>query len=62
VGVTTANALNVSYTFGGAAASFNQTGVRGFCSNNDGVIRFTASLNGAPITTNAACVAYTTMQ
>ena len=61
-GVTTANALNTGYTLGGAAASFNQTGVRGFCSNEDGVIRFTASLNGAPITTNAACVAYTTMQ
>jgi type IV pilus assembly protein PilA len=54
--------LAVGYTFGGAAASFNQTGVRGFCSNEDGVLRFTPSLNGAPITTNAACVAYTTMQ
>jgi type IV pilus assembly protein PilA len=54
--------LAVGYTVGGAAASFNQTGVRGFCSNEDGVIRFTPSLNAAPITTTAACVAYTTMQ
>jgi type IV pilus assembly protein PilA len=54
--------LNVGYTVGAAAASFNQTGVRGFCSNEDGVIRFKASLSGAPITTNAACVAYTTLQ
>jgi hypothetical protein len=54
--------LAVGYTIGGAAASFNQTGVRGFCSNEDGVIRFTPSLNAAPITTTAACVGYTTMQ
>ena len=50
------------YTVGGAAANWNVTGVRGFCSNSDGVIRFTASLNGAPVTTNAACVAYTNLQ
>jgi len=38
------------------------TGVRGFCSNSDGVIRYTATLNGAPINTNAACSAYTALQ
>jgi prepilin-type N-terminal cleavage/methylation domain-containing protein len=53
---------NTGYTVGGAAATFNVSGVRGFCSNEDGVIRFTASLNGGPINTNAACVAYTTLQ
>ena len=53
---------NTDYTVGGAAATFNVTGVRGFCSNSDGVIRFTAALNGAPVTTNAACVVYTNLQ
>ncbi|HEX8818265.1 MAG TPA: prepilin-type N-terminal cleavage/methylation domain-containing protein [Terriglobales bacterium] len=53
---------NTGYTVGSAASSFNVSGVRGFCSNEDGVIRFTASLNGAPINTNAACVAYTELQ
>ena len=53
---------NTDFTVGGAAATFNVTGVRGFCANSDGVIRFTASLNGAPINTNAACVAYTNLQ
>jgi len=50
------------YTVGGAAANFNVTGVRGFCSNSDGVIRYTASLNGNGVTTNAACAAYTALQ
>jgi type IV pilus assembly protein PilA len=62
MGVTNANSLNMAYTVGGAPASFNQMGVRGFCSNEDGVIRFTAALNGPPITTNAACVLYTPLQ
>jgi len=53
---------NTGYTVGGAAATFNVSGVRGFCANEDGVIRFTASLNGAPISTNAACIAYTNLQ
>ena len=32
---------NIGYTAGGSPASANQTGVRGFCSNEDGVIRST---------------------
>ena len=36
------------YTVGGSAASFNQTGVRGFCSNEDGVIHYNPSWNAAP--------------
>jgi type IV pilus assembly protein PilA len=62
VGVPAGGPPNMGYTVGGAASTFNVSGVRGFCSNNDGVIRFTASLNGAPINTNAACVAYTELQ
>jgi len=62
MGVTATNALNTAYTVGGAAAAFDQMGVRGFCSSEDGVIRFTPALNGPPITTNPACVLYTPLQ
>lgn len=58
VGVNAANNINTGYTIGGAPSAFNQTGVRGFCSNEDGIIRFTPSLNGSPVTTNAGCTAY----
>jgi type IV pilus assembly protein PilA len=54
--------INTQYAVGSAASSFNITGVRGFCSQEDAVIRFTPSLNGAAITTNAACAAYTLLQ
>ncbi|MBZ5570498.1 MAG: prepilin-type N-terminal cleavage/methylation domain-containing protein [Acidobacteriia bacterium] len=53
--------LNNAYTVGGAPAVLSQTGVRGFCSNEDGVIRYTASA-AAPVVTTAACAAYTALQ
>jgi type IV pilus assembly protein PilA len=57
------NGINTGYTVGSAPASFNITGVRLFCSNEDGVIRFTQGTSGAtPISTSAACIAYTTLQ
>jgi type IV pilus assembly protein PilA len=56
--VVTANGVNVGYTVGGAPATFNRTGVRGFCSNEDGVLRYTPALNGPPVTTETACAAY----
>jgi len=58
MGVVAANGVNVGYTVGGAPASFNHTGVRGFCSNEDGVLRYTPALNGSPVTTDAACGGY----
>jgi len=54
--------VNVGYTVGGAPASFNQTGVRGFCSNEDGVIRYSPILNGPPVVTSAACLEYEPLQ
>jgi prepilin-type N-terminal cleavage/methylation domain-containing protein len=47
---------NRGYTVGGAAAAFNQSGVRGFCSNEDGVIQYDPSHNGAPTTVALTCV------
>jgi prepilin-type N-terminal cleavage/methylation domain-containing protein len=58
MGVVAANGANVGYTAGAAPASFNRTGVRGFCSNEDGILRYTPSLNGAPVTDNATCAGY----
>ena len=46
----------LGYTVSGAAAAFNQSGVRGFCSNEDGVIHYNASFNAAPGITNVVCV------
>jgi type IV pilus assembly protein PilA len=55
---STGNAnLIVGYTIGAAPGSFNQTGVRGFCSNEDAVIRFAPTWNAAPTTVTATCVA-----
>jgi type IV pilus assembly protein PilA len=46
---------NQGYTVGGAAAAFNQSGVRAFCSNEDGVIHYDPSHPGAPTTGSVAC-------
>ena len=64
LGVPAGGPPNLGYTVGGAPAAFNQTGVRGFCSNEDGVIRVAASWNAAPATVNATCLnaPYTQLQ
>ena len=46
---------NSGYTAGGAAAGFNTSGVRGFCSNEDGVIHYDPSHNAAPTTVALTC-------
>jgi type IV pilus assembly protein PilA len=51
-----------SYTIGAAPATYNSTGVRNFCSIEDGVVRATpGSAGGTPIATTAGCLAYTTL-
>jgi type IV pilus assembly protein PilA len=62
IGSTSAAAPFLSYTAGGSAAAFNQTGVRGFCSNEDGVIHYNASWNAAPETVWATCASATWLQ
>jgi len=54
--------INTSYTVGGSAALFNETGVRGFCSNNDGVIHYISPWNAAPETTPATCLGWSALQ
>ena len=55
IGSTSAAAPFLQYTVGGSPAAFNQTGVRGFCSNEDGVIHANPSYNGAPTIINTVC-------
>lgn len=57
MGAVAAGGINTNYTVGGAAALFNQSGVRGFCSIADGVIRYDPSHNAAPTTVAATCSA-----
>ncbi len=56
IGVPSGGPPNRGYTVGGAPAAFNHTGVRGFCSNEDGVIHVASSWNAAPAMVNATCV------
>lgn len=55
------NGMIPGYTLDGLPASVNQTGVRGFCSNEDAVIRFKA-VGSAASGSEAACAAYTALQ
>jgi type IV pilus assembly protein PilA len=45
-----------SYEVGGSPAVFNQSGVRNFCSIEDGVVRFNNAGASTMIATSAACV------
>jgi type IV pilus assembly protein PilA len=64
-GVTNGTAATIpvsSYTVGAAPSAYNSTGVRGFCSIEDGVVRATPGAAGAiPVAATAGCVAYTTL-
>jgi prepilin-type N-terminal cleavage/methylation domain-containing protein len=51
-----------SYTVGAVAATYNSTGVRKFCSIEDGVVRAAQGASGdVPVATTAGCVAYVTL-
>jgi prepilin-type N-terminal cleavage/methylation domain-containing protein len=54
---------NLSFVSAASPVSYNQTGVRDFCSTEDGVIRFDAGAPGnIPVNTLAACRAFLIMQ
>ena len=54
--------VNTTYTVGASPVTYNQSGVRDFCSNEDAVIRFSPGAAGAtPVKTNAGCVAFTVL-
>jgi type IV pilus assembly protein PilA len=58
---TKVGSILAGYTLDGQPASVNQTGVRGFCSNEDAVIRYTA-VGSAASGGSAACAGYTALQ
>ena len=63
VGGVVSGTMVLTYTVGSSAAVFNQTGVRDFCSSDDGVIHFNFPAGqSTPVTTNAACQAFTVLQ
>jgi prepilin-type N-terminal cleavage/methylation domain-containing protein len=63
VGANAVNGANTTYTAGASPITFNQSGVRNFCSNEDGVLRFNPGASGSsPVTTTAACNAFTVLQ
>jgi type IV pilus assembly protein PilA len=53
-----AQATPQDYTVGGAPVTWNQSGVKSFCSNADSVVRQIATSNTTPVSTLAACSAY----
>jgi type IV pilus assembly protein PilA len=53
---------NSGFTVGSAPGGFNITGVRGFCSSEDGVIHFNPAQNGVPTTVSATCNAFASLQ
>jgi len=58
-GLATTN-NNTAYTVGGAAVNWNQTGVRSFCSVEDGVIRYIIpAAQQVPVTAAATCTGNT---
>jgi len=56
VGVPGGGPPNSGYTVGGAPSAFNRSGVRGFCSNEDGVIHVAPAWNAPPPTVNTTCL------
>jgi prepilin-type N-terminal cleavage/methylation domain-containing protein len=53
----------LQYTVSGSAAAFNQTGVRDFCSNEDGLVRFRVpDGQSSPGNAHTACAGWTALQ
>jgi hypothetical protein len=65
VGANAVNNINTTYSAAASPVTFNQSGVRDFCSNEDGVLRFGPGAAGnapANFTTTATCAALTVLQ
>jgi type IV pilus assembly protein PilA len=61
-GLTPVNNVNTQYTIGTAPLTFNMSGIRNFCSNEDGVIRYNPGSSGStPVNNTAACQSFTVM-
>ncbi|MGH9503187.1 MAG: prepilin-type N-terminal cleavage/methylation domain-containing protein [Terriglobales bacterium] len=59
----TGGSVVVSYTAGASASGYNSTGVRDFCSIEDGVLRFqNPSGQSAPVIISATCITFTALR
>ena len=62
-GLAPVNGINTQYTVGASPMTYNQSGVRNFCSNEDSIIRFNAGAAGStPVNNTPACLNFTVMQ
>jgi type IV pilus assembly protein PilA len=62
-GLVPLNGINTSYVVGSAPVTYNQSGIRNFCSGDDAVLRFNPGAAGStPIATAAGCQAYVVLQ
>ena len=63
VGVAGPGGLNTTYTAGAAPLGYNQTGVRLFCANEDGVIHADPNAGGSttPVTVSTTCAGFTVL-
>ena len=62
-GLVPIGGANTSFVSGASPVTFNISGVRDFCSTEDGVMRFDAGAAGStPVNTVAGCQAFTLLQ
>ena len=62
-GLVPLNGINTSYVVGGSPVTYNQSGIRNFCSGDDAVLRFNPGAAGStPVATAAGCQAFTVLQ
>ena len=60
---TAVGGVILNYTLGASAAAFNTTGVRNFCSIEDGVLHFQVpSSQSTPVTVSATCSGWSVLQ
>ena len=60
---TATGGVVLNYTVGGSAAAFNTTGVRDFCSIEDGVLHFNVpTAQSSPVTASATCSGWGILQ
>ena len=54
----------IDFTIGAAAASFNATGIRNFCAQEDGVIRYATPTSQTNVTSidSSTCIGYSTLR
>jgi type IV pilus assembly protein PilA len=61
-GVLPAGGISTAFVVGAAPVTFNQTGVRDFCSTNDGVVRAETGKGDPPVTDLSTCTNFTPIQ